>query len=141
MINVFIDESGNDGARYDNLNQPFFTMVGIGAKEEIQPCIVEEFEKAIKKHRIQSSEIHAKNLRAHILDRLAMDVFSMIQEHHMYIFSSICQKRYVVASHVESDFLDPVYNDLTDNSYTFPHGKSGRADTIFDSLRDETFFA
>ena len=133
---VYIDEAGNTGSRLID-DQPFLTMVCIGLPMNNLANVTAFLDDLKKKEKIQI--LHAKNLRGWRRPRIAKELLEMLMEKQMNFFIGINEKKYVIATFIEDDFFDPVFNSNCDNSWTHPDGKRDRADLIFQHLSDEAF--
>jgi len=131
---VFIDEAGNTGSRLID-EQPFLSMIGIGLPVDNLQSVLTYLDKLKSREKI--TRLHAKKLCHWRRHKLARELLEMLMEEELSLFISICEKKYVIATFIENDFFDPVYNDKCDNSWTHPNGKSERANLIFQCLSDE----
>lgn len=139
---VFMDESGNTGSNLLDPEQQIFTFVGIGIDNDEMVPILIELEKIKIKYGIPPNHrIHAKNLRPHRRALLTREIFDLLMKHHFIFFLSLVEKKFTIATYVDNDFYDPVYNDLCDNSWTYPHDKNERANFFYDHLSEEAMIA
>lgn len=148
MNSVFLDESGNTGSNLLDVDQPVFTFVGVG----IGDCSIHEVTDRINtiksKYNIRADELKAKELFGRGKDGLIREVAELLMEKQFQLFINIAEKRFVIASFIESDFFDPVFNDRCDDSWSHPvDDRNQNANFLFKHLSVEatracgTFFS
>lgn len=139
---VYIDESGNTGSNLLDTQQPIFTLIGVGIVHDHMVDILKRIDEIKAIHKIpMKNELHAKNLRSHRRDHITKDIIDILIEHKTIFFILIVEKRFTIASSIDNDFFDPVYNDRCDNSWTFPNGKNERANFLYVCLSEEAMNA
>ena len=140
-VTAFMDESGNTGSNLLDSSQPVFTFVGIGINNANLNSIKKEILFLKEKHNIRA-ELHGKAIFKRGKDKIIRDIAELLMAHHFQLFISIAEKRFVIASFVESDFFDPVFNDKCDNSWTYPlKERAENANFLFKNLSEEALIA
>jgi hypothetical protein len=136
-----MDESGNTGSNYLDFDQPIFVFAGIGVKNEKIKTVEQEALKIKAKYRLKT-ELHAKSLFKRNKESIIEDFINMLIQQSTLFFLSVTEKKFAIATFVDSEFFDPVYNDKTDNTWTHPSPEMNkRSNFFYDNLSDEALIA
>lgn len=139
---VFLDESGNTGSNLLDTTQPLFTFVGIGIRNDKVSHVTTEVNELRIKHNIRSKELKGTKIFKRGKDRIIREIAELLITHNFSLFINIAEKKYVIASFIESDFFDPVFNDKCDNTWTHPlKERTDNANFLYKYLTDETIKA
>lgn len=140
---IFMDESGNTGSNYLDFTQPIFTFSGIGIEHQKMASLEKETLRLKSKHRIpQNTEIHAKNLFKRQKERAIRDFLELLMYHEFMLFFSIVEKKFAIATFIDSEFFDPIHNDKCDNTWTHPSPKMNeRSNFFYDHVSEEAILA
>ncbi|MFH1703726.1 MAG: DUF3800 domain-containing protein [Nitrospirota bacterium] len=137
-ISVFMDESGNTGSNLLDPTQPVFTFVGIGIMHSQFKKIENKILKLKEKYKVKT-ELHGTAIFRRKKEQIIREIAETLMKHNFQLFLNITEKRFVIASLIESDFFDPVYNDKCDNSWTHPSSvRFENANFLFKHLSHET---
>lgn len=140
-VTAFMDESGNTGSNLLDPSQPLFTFVAIGINNADLNSLENTFLSLKEKHNIKS-ELHGKAIFKRGKDKIIRAVAELLMDNHFQLFIGIAEKRYVIATFIESDFFDPVFNDKCDNSWTYPaEDRVENANFLFKHLSEESLHA
>lgn len=136
-----MDESGNTGSDLVNLSQPIFTFIGIGINHENMVPILNEVEEIKRKHNIDvNRQLHAKRIKEKTRNVISKEIIDSLIKNNFSLFFSIVEKKFVIATYIDSEFFDPVYNKKCDNTWTYPSDEMNRrANFFYNHLSDETF--
>jgi len=138
---VFMDESGNTGSNLLDPSQPLFTFVAIGINNSELKSLENAILSLKAKHNIKT-ELHGKAVFKRGKDSIIRAIAELLMDNNFQLFIGIAEKRYVIASLIESDFFDPEFNDKCDNSWTYPsEDRVENASFIFKHLTEETLLA
>ena len=75
-------------------------------------------------------------------DKIIRDIAELLMKNHFQLFIGIAEKTFVIATFIESDFFDPVFNDRCDNSWTYPsQERVENANFLFKHLSEEALIA
>lgn len=140
---VYIDESGNTGSNLLDFSQPIFTFVGIGIDHENMIPILLSLDQIKTRFRLPKDHaLHAKKLTQKTREKLSREILELLIQYRFDFFYSVVEKKFTIATYVDSEFFDPVYNDKCDNSWTLPsHKHNERADFFYNNLTEQAFLA
>jgi Protein of unknown function (DUF3800) len=142
MNSVFLNESGNTGSNLLDVNQPVFTFVGVGIKNNRIHEIAERINELKSKYNIRSEELKAKDIFRRNKDGIIREVAELLMGREFQLFINIAEKRFVIASFIESDFFDLAFNDRCDNSWTHPvDDRNLNSNFFFKHLSDQAITA
>lgn len=138
--NVYIDEAGNTGDDLTSSEQPFFTIGAIGIPQDAFSSVESSVLSLRKEYKLQpTQELKAKNLVGTKNEPILLDIFNLLLEKICLPFFTVVEKRYMIVGRAIEDLFDPVYNDNTDNSWTYPSElKTELANFLYDNLNDNT---
>jgi hypothetical protein len=136
---VYCDESGNSGPNYIDIPQPFYVLAGwlIPDSHVVEVNVaIDEFR---KKHFRQPNELKASAvLRDDVTKRNCADLFRTLGKLYCVPMYLIAEKRFCVAGKIVETFLDPAYNTVVKNPFTYDViSKQEIANTLYDRLPDE----
>ena len=137
-----MDESGNTGSDLLNLKQPIFTFVGIGINHENMVEILNEIEEIKRNHNIDvNRQLHAKKINEKTRNLISKEIVDVLIKNNFSLFFSIAEKKFVIATYIDSEFFDPAYNEKCDNTWTYPSEEMNkRANFFYSHLSDETLY-
>lgn len=137
---IYIDEAGNTGDDLITPDQPFFTIAALGIPNDSLILLESKIFSLRNKYRLQPThEIKAKTLIGTKNEPLLSDIYNLIFESNCLPFFTVIEKRYMVVGRMIEDLFDPVYNDRTNNFWTYPSPlKTDLTNFFYDSLSDET---
>lgn len=138
---IYLDESGNTGSDFLNLTQPIFTFVGIGINHNNMARIINGVEDVkIRHNRRLDQPLHAKKINDKTRNLISKEIFDLLIKNKSNLFISISEKKFVIATYIDSDFFDPVYNSKCDNTWTHPSPEMNkRSNFLYENISDETF--
>lgn len=136
-VTVYCDESGNDGPNYLNRATPFYVVAGwvvpehsiVEATVAIELIRQKEFQKGTPelKYKLFDRNEHKRKSLVRLIDRLSELALTPV-----YV---VAEKRYCVAGKIVETFLDPYYNELATNGFTWNiELKQEIANTLYDRL-------
>lgn len=115
---VFVDEAGNSGSNYLDLDQPFYLVGGwiIPNSRLASTTIIDEAAKALN----VNGELKGTNLSGNKKNQREFKVmFEKMEALDCKPFLVFAEKKYCIAAKVIETFLDPFYNNKISNRYTF----------------------
>jgi hypothetical protein len=136
---VYCDESGNSGPNYIDLPQPFYVLAGWLVPNDRVVDVnvtIDEFRKA---HFHQRDELKAEAvLRNDRTKRKCADLFRALGKLYCVPIYLIAEKRFCVAGKIVETFLDPAYNAIVKDPFTYDvKSKQEIANTLYDRLPDD----
>lgn len=136
---VYCDESGNSGPNYIDLPQPFYVLAGWLVPDDRVVDVNIAIDDFRKTHFRQRDELKASAvLRNDATKRKCADLFRALGQLHCVPMYLIAEKQFCVAGKIVETFLDPAYNTIVKNPFTYDvSSKQEIANTLYDRLPDE----
>ncbi|TGK65304.1 DUF3800 domain-containing protein [Leptospira kanakyensis] len=116
MYSVYVDESGNTGARYIDDEQPIYVLAGWVIK---QPEPTRELINYLKRFQGQSERKASTLFRNYNWPKTLSETFAYLGSLRSYPTYIIVYKRYLLAAKLIETLLDPLYNKLVPNKFSF----------------------
>lgn len=140
---VFMDESGNSGSNFLDLQQPIFSLIGLGINDDRMVDIINEIDKIRKKYKVMKGHrLHAKRMNVDRREKMTREIIEMLMTKEFSLFFSIIEKKYLISTYIDSDLYDPYYNDNCDNTWTYPGIKHNeRANFFYNNIKEDTIVA
>lgn len=118
QFTLFVDEAGNSGSNYLDLEQPFYLVGGwlIPNSRLESTNIIDDVAQTLN----VNGELKGTNLSGNKKNqREFKSMFEKMEEIGCKPFLVFAEKKYCIAAKVIETFLDPAYNQKVSNSYTF----------------------
>lgn len=118
MYTVYCDETGNSGGNFLDTEQPFYVLAGwiLPDTKVSDTSIIMQ----LKQQLSITDELHGVNLiRRKKGQRAILNFFKQLGKYGAVPIFIIAEKKYVIAAKVIETLLDPMYNDLVGNEYTY----------------------
>ncbi|MBV6419370.1 MAG: hypothetical protein DAHOPDDO_00586 [Ignavibacteriaceae bacterium] len=113
---LYIDEAGNTGSRYLDINQPFFILGGWLIENSKLAQLSNAIEDLEKKYSSTGHELKGKNLVKHLRGQeFILNVNRKVASFAGMPLMFIVEKRYMICAKIVETFLDPYYNKLVEN--------------------------
>lgn len=109
---LYIDETGNTGARFLNTSQPFFMSGAIATKIDFDAAYVDAWEKLLKAHNLDA--LHASKIGPAAIENLSPELARMLDSANARFCLSRVEKCYALATIVHSVIFDPAENAVSD---------------------------
>jgi hypothetical protein len=136
---VYCDESGNSGPNYLDAGQPFYVLAGWLIPEDRLVNVAVAIDQFRSKHFRQRDELKSSAvLRNDQTKHLCVTLFHTLGELHCVPLYLVAEKRFCVAGKIIETFLDPAYNDIVKNPFTYDvTTKQEIANTLYNLLPDD----
>jgi hypothetical protein len=140
-IKTYIDESGNSGKNLLDLEQPFFTLGAVLLDDSKLNEATKFISKIPNDLKNEQGEIKGNNIACYN-QSLAIEFLSeFLPKNADMFFFSVLEKKFMIAGQIVENFFDYVYNDNTDESWTYKSEiKINLANFFYDKLSDNTIF-
>jgi hypothetical protein len=115
---VFVDEAGNSGSNFLDLEQPFYVVGGwvIPNPQLKNDSLIKELAQTLN----VKGELKGTNLTGNKRNQgLLKEFYNKLIELGCRQTVMFAEKKYCIAAKVIETFLDPVYNDRVSNRYTY----------------------
>jgi hypothetical protein len=136
---VYCDESGNSGPNYIDIPQPFYVLAGWLVPDDQVVEVNVAIDEFRKKHFRQRQELKASAvLRDDGTKRKCAELFRILGNLYCVPIYLIAEKRFCVAGKIVETFMDPAYNTIVKNPFTYDvTSKQEIANTLYERLPEE----
>ena len=119
VIKAYMDESGNSGKNLVDFKQPFFTLGCIVLDDSKLDEVKKYLDNIPNSYRDENGEIKGNNIACYD-QPLALQILSeFIPKIVDMIFFSVLEKKFMIAGQIVENFFDYVYNDNTNEKWTY----------------------
>ena len=109
---LYIDETGNTGARFLDANQPLFISAAMATKIDFDAAHCAAWDKMLGTHNLDA--LHASKIGMATLEKLSLELVRILMASNARFCVSRVEKIFALATNVHQVLFDPAENAISD---------------------------